>query len=58
MANFSMFNSPSYKEIRETILMLCTCYPERLGHCIVFDVCGFAAACCISTVSDLCALSA
>eukprot|EP01038_Epipyxis_sp_PR26KG_P012344 gene12344-16555_t len=34
--NFSLFNSPPLKSTTETINMLCNCYPERLGHCIIY----------------------
>ena len=27
---------PSFQSSRETLLMVCDCFPERLGHCIVF----------------------
>jgi hypothetical protein len=37
LSNISIFNVPPMHVIRETILMLCTCYPERLGHCILFE---------------------
>ena len=36
LENFSVLNSPPYQTTRETILMLTTCYPERLGHCICY----------------------
>lgn len=35
--NFTLFNSPPLSSTRETIHMLCNCFPERLGHCIVFQ---------------------
>jgi hypothetical protein len=35
--NFSFFNMPSIATTRETIHMLCSCYPERLGHCIAYQ---------------------
>lgn len=34
--NFSFFNMPPFQSSRETLLMLCDCFPERLGHCIVY----------------------
>lgn len=34
LTKFSFLNSPSWKSTRETLLMLCNCYPDRLGHCI------------------------
>ena len=34
---FSMFNSPPLKSTMETIQMLCYSYPERLGHCILYQ---------------------
>jgi hypothetical protein len=36
LGNFSLFNAPSMKASRETIYMLCNCFPERLGHCIAY----------------------
>ena len=33
---FSIFNSPSMANTRETLFMLSSCYPERLGHLVVF----------------------
>ena len=36
LENFSVLNCPPYQTTRETILMLTTCYPERLGHCICY----------------------
>jgi hypothetical protein len=36
-ATFSIFNSPSLAVTRETIKILCNCYPERLGHCIIYQ---------------------
>ena len=33
---FSFFNMPSMAESIESIKMLTQCYPERLGHCIVY----------------------
>lgn len=37
LTNFSLFNCPPLVETRETIHMLCNCYPERLGHCIAYQ---------------------
>lgn len=37
LKNFSIFNSPPLQTTKETILMLTSCYPERLGHCICFQ---------------------
>ena len=31
LENFSLFNNPSMASSRETIKMLCECFPERLG---------------------------
>eukprot|EP00292_Cryptomonas_paramecium_P011547 CAMPEP_0113717492 /NCGR_PEP_ID=MMETSP0038_2-20120614/34566_1 /TAXON_ID=2898 /ORGANISM="Cryptomonas paramecium" /LENGTH=311 /DNA_ID=CAMNT_0000645313 /DNA_START=83 /DNA_END=1015 /DNA_ORIENTATION=+ /assembly_acc=CAM_ASM_000170 len=36
LEKFSLMNTPSLRETRDTIQMLCRCYPERLGHCIVY----------------------
>ena len=36
LETFSFFNMPPFQSTRETLLMLCDCYPERLGHCIVY----------------------
>ena len=36
LGNFSFFNCPPFPSVKETIHMLCNCYPERLGHCIVY----------------------
>lgn len=36
LTNFSIWNAPVLS-VRETALMLTTCYPERLGHCIIFQ---------------------
>lgn len=33
---FSLFNCPSISVVKETIFMLCSGYPERLGHCICY----------------------
>lgn len=38
LENFSFLNMPPFKATRETITMLTTCYPERLGHCILYKV--------------------
>ena len=37
LKNFSLFTVPPFAATRETIHMLCNCYPERLGHCIVYQ---------------------
>lgn len=34
---FSFFNNPPLAATKETINMLCNCYPERLGHCIAYQ---------------------
>eukprot|EP01031_Cornospumella_fuschlensis_P028991 gene28991-34991_t len=36
LENFSFFNIPPFASTRETIQMMCTCFPERLGHCIAY----------------------
>jgi hypothetical protein len=36
LANFSMFNNPTFASTQETIYMLCNAYPERLGHCVAY----------------------
>lgn len=36
LETFSFFNMPPFQSTRETLLMLCDCFPERLGHCIVY----------------------
>ena len=36
LEDFSFFNMPSMAESVESIKMLTQCYPERLGHCIVY----------------------
>jgi hypothetical protein len=33
---FSMFNCPPMKATKETIFMLCSGFPERLGHCVAY----------------------
>jgi hypothetical protein len=33
---FSFFNMPPFQSTRETLQMLCDCFPERLGHCIIY----------------------
>ena len=35
--SFSIFNCPPLKATRETISILCSCFPERLGHCICYQ---------------------
>lgn len=37
MEKFSLFNMPGFSSTRETIHMLCNCYPERLGHCVIYQ---------------------
>mmetsp|Transcript_18765 Transcript_18765/g.27126 ORF Transcript_18765/g.27126 Transcript_18765/m.27126 type:complete len:288 (+) Transcript_18765:34-897(+) len=37
MDGFSIFNSPGIAEIKETLHIVCTCYPERLGHIIAYQ---------------------
>jgi hypothetical protein len=37
LKKFSLFNSPPFSSTKETIHMLCNCFPERLGHCIVYQ---------------------
>jgi hypothetical protein len=37
LTNFSFFNTPPLQSTRETIHMVCTCFPERLGHCIAYQ---------------------
>jgi CRAL/TRIO domain len=37
LSNFSVFNMPNMQTTRETISMLCDCFPERLGHCVVYQ---------------------
>ena len=37
LGNFTLMSAPGMKATRETIRMLCNCFPERLGHCIAFD---------------------
>jgi hypothetical protein len=37
LKNFSIFNSPPAQTTKETLLMLTTCFPERLGHCICYQ---------------------
>ncbi|CAM9214718.1 unnamed protein product, partial [Heterosigma akashiwo] len=34
--NFSLFNQPPMKVTLETIKMLSTCFPERLGHTVIY----------------------
>ncbi len=36
LEDFSFFNMPSMAESIESIKMLTQCYPERLGHCVVY----------------------
>lgn len=36
LSNWSFFNQPPFSAARETMQMLATCYPERLGHCIAY----------------------
>ena len=37
LEKFSLFNMPSLAATQETIVMLTQTFPERLGHCIVFN---------------------
>ena len=37
LENFSIFNSPPITETVETIHMLCSCYPERMGHIVFYQ---------------------
>jgi hypothetical protein len=37
LTNFSFFNTPPLSATKETIHMVCSCFPERLGHCIVYQ---------------------
>ena len=37
---FSIFNCPNMTAIKETIFMLCSGFPERLGHCICYKAPG------------------
>jgi hypothetical protein len=37
LTNFSFFNTPPLSSTKETIHMVCSCFPERLGHCIVYQ---------------------
>eukprot|EP01034_Spumella_vulgaris_P023948 gene23948-30232_t len=37
LSNFSFFNTPPLASTKETINMLCNCFPERLGHCIAYQ---------------------
>ena len=37
LKNFSLRNNPSLKTTKETIKMLCDCFPERLGHLICYQ---------------------
>ena len=37
LTNFSFFNTPPLQSTRETIHMVATCFPERLGHCIAYQ---------------------
>ncbi len=37
LGNFSFFNTPPLASTKETINMLCNCFPERLGHCIAYQ---------------------
>lgn len=36
LEDFSFFNIPPFSESRETLHMLCNCFPERLGHLIAY----------------------
>lgn len=37
LKNFSIFNTPPWSSTRETIQMVCDCFPERMGHCIAYQ---------------------
>lgn len=37
LKKFSIFNTPPWASTRETIQMLCDCFPERMGHCIAYQ---------------------
>jgi hypothetical protein len=37
LENFSIFNCPPFSSSTETVKTLCTCYPERLGHLIIYQ---------------------
>lgn len=41
MEGFSIFNAPSLSESRETVQILCDCFPERLGHIIAYQAPGY-----------------
>ena len=41
LEGFSLFTCPSMKTTKETVLMLTTCYPERLGHMVCFQPPGY-----------------
>ena len=34
--DFSLFNQPPFRSVRETLMMLTTCFCERLGHLVVY----------------------
>jgi len=36
--DFSLLSSPPMRSTKETIEMLTKCFPERLGHCILYQV--------------------
>jgi len=36
LENFTLMNNPSMATVRETLKMLSECYPERLGHLILY----------------------
>ena len=36
LTNFSIFKTPSWEATTETAKILCSCFPERMGHCIAF----------------------
>ena len=37
LKKFSLLNNPTLQTTKETIKMLCDCYPERLGHLICYQ---------------------
>eukprot|EP00291_Cryptomonas_curvata_P014244 CAMPEP_0172181970 /NCGR_PEP_ID=MMETSP1050-20130122/18130_1 /TAXON_ID=233186 /ORGANISM="Cryptomonas curvata, Strain CCAP979/52" /LENGTH=264 /DNA_ID=CAMNT_0012855345 /DNA_START=69 /DNA_END=860 /DNA_ORIENTATION=+ len=44
LGRFSIFNAPPMRDTRETIRMVCQCYPERLGHCVIYRPPGVFSA--------------
>ena len=37
LEHFSLLNNPTLSETKETINMVCNSFPERLGHCILYQ---------------------